>query len=185
MAPSTSERSVRARSRSGGQALIELAIAAPILIVLLLGSLDLTLFYVNSLRVSTATREGARIAAELGGGQDLPGTPTTAQLDAVVLGDVRQETQGMQYAAVSEIDVYTPSAADGHYDPVSDPADEYNGSGVALPKQSFPLTLRDQKIPDETSIGVRVVWNYNSPAGLGIGSITFDQYGVFKAAAVP
>ncbi|MGH7902804.1 MAG: TadE/TadG family type IV pilus assembly protein [Candidatus Dormibacteraceae bacterium] len=171
------------RRGSRGQAAVEFALAAPFIVVLLLGSLDLTFFFADTLTGGSAAREGARLASEIGAGN---GSMTTSQADQQIVQSVLTAAAGLNDATVQEVDIYTPGRSDGVFSPGSDPADVFDGKGNPVPgKQTFPLSQRKQRIPDETSIGVRLVWRFVPPMGVGTGLLTFSQYSVFKAVALP
>ena len=58
------------RSRSRGQALVELALVTPVLLVLLLGAVDLGRLFYARITVTNAAREGAMMAAKEPGSVD-------------------------------------------------------------------------------------------------------------------
>src|ERR1700694_2834303 len=64
------------RRRTSGQSLVELAIATPVLIGLLLGAFNVAVLVSNKVIAGNAVRQGARLASEIGGAQTnpLPGT---------------------------------------------------------------------------------------------------------------
>src|SRR5437588_633264 len=82
-----------ARRRSRGQSLAELAIAIPALYFLLMGGFDASLMLADKLSAGFAVRQGARLAAELGGSQTNPGA-TTQQIDDQVVRNVLAVTRG-------------------------------------------------------------------------------------------
>ncbi|MDQ6743718.1 MAG: pilus assembly protein [Candidatus Dormibacteraeota bacterium] len=166
--------------------MVEIAIVAPLLLVLVLTAMNVGIYVSDMLNAGTASRQAARLAALLGGGKHVTPTPQTSAYDAQIVQAVQASAGSMPYASVTEIDIYQPSTnSDGSYSPPSDPADEYNGDGSARSKQTFPLTSRSQSLPGETPIGVRVVWRFRPPTGLGFPSLTANQYTVFRALAVP
>lgn len=180
MRPSLPPPAALARAR--GQSAIEFAVAAPFIVLLLLGSLDLTFFFADTMTGGGAARVGSRLASEIGGGQ---GGMTTAQADALIVKSVLATSSGLNDASLKEIDIYTPASPDGQYS-TTDLADVFDGAGNPVAgKQTFPLSARLQKVPNETSIGVRVVWQFVPPMGVGTGLLTFSQYTVFKAEALP
>ena len=68
-----------------------------------------------------------------------------------------------------------------------DPVDQYliSGGGAISPgTQTFPIQNRLQIPPTETSIGVRLVWNYSPPAGIFPKNMQIVEYAVMKAAPV-
>ena len=74
----------------------------------------------------------------------------------------------------------------GVYRP-GDPVDQYliSGGGAISPgTQTFPIQNRLQIPPTETSIGVRLIWNYSPPAGIFPKNMQIVEYAVMKAAPV-
>ena len=174
------------RSGQRAQALAEAAICAPLLILLVLAALNLGIFVNDMINAGTASRQGARLAALLGGGKHVSPAPLTSDYDRQIVQDVQAGTSTMVAASITEIDVYRPATnADGSYAPSTDLANEFNGDGSARAKQTFPLSSRNQTLPNETSIGVRVVWRYQPVSTVGFPSATASQYSVFKALPVP
>jgi Flp pilus assembly protein TadG len=170
--------------RRRGQSLAELAIAIPVLFFLLMGGFDASLMIADKLTAGYAVRQGARLAAELGGSQTNPNGTPTSQVDNQVIRNVLAVAQGMNSTAIKEIDIYTPSRADGTYQS-GDPLDQYfisAGGGVTPGVQTFPITNRNQSPPNETSIGVRLLWVYNAPAGVFPKNMQLTDYAVMKAA---
>ena len=175
----------RASGSSRGQSLAEMAIAIPVLVFLVLGGFDASLMIVNKLSAGFAVRQGARLAAELGGSQTNPGT-STDQIDRQIVRNVLAVTQGMPAVRILEVDVYAPSRADGSYQ-AGDPLDKYfisPGGGISDGVATFPIANRNQTPPNETSIGVRLVWVYNAPAGVLPKNMQVADYAVMKAAPI-
>ena len=169
-----------------GQSLVETAIAAPVLLLLLLGALNIGIYVTDMLSAGTASRQGARLASLLGGGKNVTPSPSTASYDREIVQAVLASASTMVSANVTEIDIYQPTTnSDGSYATGGDPADEFNGDGTARGKQTFPLSARNQTLPNETPIGVRVVWTFQPPTRVGFGALTSSQYSVFRAMAVP
>src|SRR5205807_6965278 len=75
----------RARRRQRGQALVELAISVPVLLWLLLGSFDASVLVSDKVIAGYATRQGARLAAEIGGSEtnNPPATQTSIDQNVV------------------------------------------------------------------------------------------------------
>jgi Flp pilus assembly protein TadG len=168
------------------QALAETAICAPLLLLLVLAALNLGIYVNDMINAGTASRQGARLAALLGGGKHVSPAPLTSDYDRQIVQDVQAGTSTMAAASVTEIDIYRPTTnGDGSYAPATDLADEYNGDGSARSKQTFPLSSRNQTLPNETSIGVRVIWRYQPVSTVGFPITTSSQYTVFKAMPVP
>ena len=169
------------RINQRGQSVVELAIATPVLLWLLLGAFDAGVLVSDKVIAGAACRQGARLAAELGGA----GTSslTTAQADGDVVKNVLVVAQAMNYSTITDIYIYSPAQSDGDYHS-GDPADHYNGSGTLIGSAGFPMTSRLQIPPNETPIGVRVEWNYNPPTGFATFAIHLSEHTTFLAAPV-
>jgi Flp pilus assembly protein TadG len=179
-------KALDAHRNQHGQSLAETAIVAPVLLLLVLGALNVGMYVSDMLNAGTASRQAARLAALLGGGKHVTPAPQTSAYDQQIVQAVQAASNNIVYASVTEIDIYQPATnSDGSYAPSTDPADEYNGNGTARTKQTFPLSSRSQTLPTETPIGVRVVWTYQPPTGVGFPTATASQYTVFRSLAVP
>jgi hypothetical protein len=88
------------------------------------------------------------------------------------------------YGTLQELDIYGATRVDGVMQ-ASDYQDQFDGSGNPLAGglQTFTLERRYQTPPDETTIGVRLVWLFTVPAGT-FGNMTFTEYSVMKVAPV-
>jgi len=168
-----------------GQSLAEMAVVIPVLFFLLMGGFDATIMIADRVTAGSAVRQAARLAAELGGTQTNPGA-TTSQIDLQIVHDALAVARSLTSASVTEIDVYAPSQPDGVYRP-GDPVDQYlisSGGAISPGTQTFPIQNRLQIPPTETSIGVRLVWNYSPPAGIFPKNMQIVEYAVMKAAPV-
>ena len=167
-----------------GQSLAEMAVVIPVLFFLLLGGFDATVMIADRVTGGYAVREGARLAAELGGSQTNP-NKTTLQIDQQILRNTLAVSRGMTSATVTEIYIYAPSQADGTYRS-GDPINQYliSGGGFSAGTQTFPIQNRQQTPPNETSIGVRMVWTYVPPGGIFPRNMQITEYAVMKAAPV-
>lgn len=168
--------------RRRGQSLAEMAVVIPVLVFLLMGGFDATILIANKVTAGYAVRQGVRLAAEIGGTQTNPSASTNG-VDMQIVRNVLAVTRGMTSATVNEIDIYAPSRADGTYT-TGDPLDQYFISGTAVSggTLTFPISNRDQTPPNETSIGVRVLWQYTPPAGIFPQNMRVADYAVMKAA---
>src|ERR1700674_5859350 len=110
-----------------GQSTMELALIIPLLMVLLLGGFNTTMLISNKLMTSYAVRQGARLAAELGGNQTNPGA-TQSQIVKKIVGNVLAVARGMRYATVLEIDIYQASSVSGWYQS-GNLIDQFDGAG--------------------------------------------------------
>jgi len=172
----------RSRRRQRGQALVELAISVPVLLWLLLGSFDASVMVSDKVIAGYATRQGARLAAEIGGSETNP-TLTTMQIDDNIVQNVLAVANAMNYSTLQEIDIYAPRAANGVFNPGTDLYSKFTGAGVFV-SSNFPITAREQIPPNETSIGVKLIWVYRPPTGFASFSINLNEYTVMKTAPV-
>lgn len=176
-------RTIRARP---GQSITELAMVLPVLALVLMGGFDASIMISDKVTSGSAVRQGARLAAELGGKRTNPDA-STADIDMQIVRNVMAMARGMTMATVQEIDIYTPTARDGGYQAGLDAVDQYligpDGT-VTTGTQTFPIQNRNQTPPNETSIGVRLVWQYSAPAGIFPKTLILSDYAVMKAAPV-
>jgi Flp pilus assembly protein TadG len=174
--------SPRRMPRQRGQSLAEMAVVIPVLVFLLMGGFDASVMISDKITAGFSVRQGARLAAELGGSQT-SGATTTA-VDNQIIRNVLAVAKGLTSATPTEIDVYAPSRADGSYQP-GDPIDQYfisAGGGISPGTMTFPVQNRQQTPPNETSIGVRILWTYTPPAGIFPSNMQLVDYAVMKAA---
>lgn len=164
-----------------GQSLVELALTIPIMAVLLLGGFDCTMLVWDKLVAGYAVRQGTRLASELGGRQTNP-TATQSDIDKKIVRNVLAVTKTWGYGTLLELDIYGPTRADGIIQG-SDYQDQFDGNGNPLATQTLTLERRYQTPPDETAIGVRLIWRFTVPAG-SFGNMQFMEYAVMKVAPV-
>lgn len=171
-----------ARGRSQlAQSIVEFAVSAPVLILLLLGAFDASVMLSDKVIAGAACRQGARLAAEIGGQITNP-TLTTASVDADIVKNVLAVANAMNYSSVTFIYIYQPLQSDGDYHS-GDPYDLFDASGTNL-HTGFPLSARNQIPPNETPIGVRVEWNYGPPTGLPGFNLNLSEHAEFRASPV-
>jgi Flp pilus assembly protein TadG len=166
--------------------MVEMALLIPLLALMLMGGFDASIMVSDKVTSGSAVRQGARLAAELGGQQTNPGA-TTRSIDMQIVRNVLAMAGGMTSATVQEIDIYAPTRLDGSYQPGTDLVDQYfvgSDGTVTVGTQSFPISRRKQTPPIETSIGVRLVWKYNPPAGIFPKNMILSDFCVMKAAPV-
>ena len=172
-----------ARPGKRAQSLVELAITIPVMAILLLGGFDCTMLVWDKLVAGYAPRQGVRLASELGGRQTNP-TATQAAIDQKIVRNVLAVTKTWAYGTLQELDIYAATRADGVMQ-ASDYQDQFDGNGNPLGGglQTFTLERRYQTPPDETAIGIRLVWTFTVPAGT-FGNMTFTEFSVMKVAPV-
>lgn len=182
-----------------GQAIVEFAIAAPLLISLLLGGFDVAVLVSDKVIAGAACRQGARLGAELGGTITNTVVPpmTVAEADSYITKNMLAVAKAMNYSTITDIYIYSPTEADGNL-PLTgagsptgpDLVDHFTVTGTpgaytATLSGSYNLTLdkRLQVPPNETPMGVKLRWSYAPPTGLGL-NVVLTEYAVFLAAPV-
>jgi Flp pilus assembly protein TadG len=200
---------IRRRGARDGQAMVEMALLLPVLLLLFLGAWTASNLIDDNNVSLQATRAGARLAAELGNGGS--SGATQAQLDADILDQVYPiVSPQLTNAKVTEIDIYQPSGCIGttpfasgtcppnngrycstvtnSYTPFCSPSelvDTYAVSGGVVSSTcgtcTFTLANRSQVHPSEAEIGVRLVFTYTSPT-LRFFTQTDAQYTVMRLA---
>ena len=178
---------VRSKRRPlGGQSLVELAVATPVLLILLMGAFNMGVLISDKIMAGYASRQGARLAAQLGNGSGL----TTTQIDQQIFQNVVIAASNLNYATLTEIDIYSPSSSDGSLIS-TDAANRYicpcSTSSLPSPTQTgggLPNTSRLVVPPNETSIGVQIVWQYVPPTGFATFSVQLKEYTVMKVVPV-
>jgi Flp pilus assembly protein TadG len=171
------------RRSQGGQALVELAISVPVLLWLLLGSFDASVMVSDKVIAGYATRQGARLAAEIGGRETNP-SATVAAIDQNIVRNVLAVALAMNYSTLQELDIYGPTHPDGVLNKATDRYDQYDGNGVNQNGYPFDLQYREQIPPNETSIGVKLVWSYHPPTGFATFTIQLTEFTVLRASPV-
>ena len=161
--------------------MVELALIIPVLLILLLGGFNTTIMISDKLTAGYTVRQGARLAAELGGQQTNPGA-TQSQIDQRIVRNVMAVASGLRYATVTEIDIYQASGPYGNYQ-AGNLIDQFDGAGNPMASQTFTLDKRQQNPPTETPIGVRIIWKFTSPTS-NAATLTFMDYAVMTAAPV-
>jgi Flp pilus assembly protein TadG len=180
-----------------GQALVEMALLLPVLMLLFLGSWTASNLIDDNNAALQATRAGARLAAELGNGGSTGATQ--AQLDRDILDQVYPiVSPQLTNAKVTEIDIYQPSGcigttpfASGTCPPnngaytAGELIDTYTVSGGVVAGScgtcTFTLANRSQVHPSEAEIAVRLKFTYTSPT-LSFFTQTDSQYTVMRLA---
>jgi Flp pilus assembly protein TadG len=170
------------RRRQLGQSIVEFAIATPVLLVLLLGAFNTGVMISDKVIAGAACRQGARLAAEIGGQITNP-LLTTAQVDANIVKNVLAVASAMNYSTLSTITIYAPVNPDGDFH-AGDSYNQYNTAGNLVAGGGFTLAQRIQVPPNETSIGVRLDWAYVPPTGFQSFNINLNEHAVMKASPV-
>jgi len=154
----------RRRDSRRGQAMVEMALLLPVLMLLFLGSWTAANLIDDNNAAAQATRAGARLGAELGNGASLGLTQNQIGTTPFVPGSCPPNNGA--YTAGELIDTYTVSGG-----VVS------STCGTC----TFTLANRSQVHPSEAELGVRLVFKYTSPA-LTFFTQTDSQYTVMRLA---
>jgi len=165
-----------------GQSLVELAVSTPLLIFMLFGIFNTGVMISDKVIAGSACRQGARLAAEIGGSLTNT-TLTTAQVDQDIVRNVLAVANAMNYSTLRTITIYSPSAAGGDFNAAIDLYDQFDAAGNVT-HSGFPLTARNQVPPSETSIGVRLDWTYAPPTGFQSFTVNLNEHAVYKASPV-
>jgi hypothetical protein len=173
---------ITSRRSQRGQSVVEFVIATPVLIFLLLGAFNTGVMISDKVIAGAACRQGARLAAEIGGQITNP-LLTMNQVDQNIVKNVLAVASAMNYSTLSTITIYAPLNADGDFHP-GDYYNQYNPAGTLIAGGNFTLVRRIQVPPDETSIGVRLDWSYVPPTGFQSFSINLNEHAVMKASPV-
>jgi Flp pilus assembly protein TadG len=210
---------MRLRDTRSGQAMVEMAMLLPVLLLLFLGAWTAANLIDDNNAAAQATRAGARLAAELGNGgypnETLAACQTSTkdpcQIDKDIIDQVLPiVSPQLTNAKVVEIDIYQPSGCTGTTPfssgscppnngaycttpspnawtpvcPVGELIDAFSvNGGVVSPISAaqYTLDLRGQTHPNESELGVRLVFKYTSPA-LTFFTQTDAQYTVMRLA---
>ena len=171
------------RGRQGGQALVARASSVPVPLWLLLGSFDASVMVSDKVIAGYATRQGARLAAEIGGSETNNPPATQVSIDQNIVENVLAVAKAMNYSQLQEVLLYNSHDPSGVFNPGTDHFSRFTGAGVQV-SSNFPLSEREQIPPNETSIGVRLLWVYEPPTGFATFTITLNEYTVMKTAPV-
>jgi Flp pilus assembly protein TadG len=170
------------RRKQVGQSIVEFAIATPVLIFLLLGAFNTAVMISDKVIAGSACRQGARLAAEIGGQITNPNL-TTDQVDQNIVRNVLAVATAMNYSNLQLITIYSPTDPSGDFNAATDLYDQYDASGTKL-HQTFFLANRNQTPPTETPIGLRLDWIYIPPTGFQSFTINLNEHAVMRAAPV-
>jgi Flp pilus assembly protein TadG len=174
--------SARPRRHQLGQSIVEMAIATPVLLALILGAFDVAVMISDKVIAGNACRQGARLAAEIGGKATNPGL-SWAQADQNIVQNVLAVATAMNYSQIQFIYIYSPTQPNGDLNTATDQYDKFNSSGTSV-FASFNFANRLQVPPNETPIGVRLEWQYKPPTGFASFTINLSEHAVFMAAPV-
>src|SRR5207302_2944152 len=105
-----------------GQSLAEMAVVIPVLVFLMMGGFDASVMISDKITAGYAVRQGARLAAEIGGSQTT--SATTSAGDNQIVRNVLAVVKGLTAATPTELGNYAPRRAEGSHK-ARGPFDEY------------------------------------------------------------
>lgn len=158
---------MNARTRQRGVAALEMALVLPLLLMIALGAFEYGMLFREWLSVTTATREGARVAATAG---------DHSNADCLILEATAGALKALDTSSIKEVWIYE-SNEDGHVPPaaasqVYRPPKEDDVDLVACETNSWVLEHdgwnpdeRDNDGPERDWVGVRVVFRHNWVTG--------------------
>ncbi len=159
------------RQGQRGQALVEFAVLASMLFLILAGAVDLGTLLDNHLGIAYATRQAARIGAQE---DQNPGA------DCSILGAIYAATQNLALVTVTRIIIYQ---ADANGNSTGNQQVYTGNPGCPTPPNppvgsllsgTWPASARADSPPNEDSIGVEIDYSYSWQTG-------FISAGTFQA----
>ena len=160
-----------------GQSLAEMAVVIPVLVFLLMGGFDASVMISDKITAGYAVRQGARLAAEIGGSQTT--NLNTDQVDKQILKNVLAVARTLTSATPTEIDIYKLNQ-DGQGNLTQDPSNvnRYKLDGTPMGPIPWPASNRDVGNGTSDFIGVTINYTYNWKAGF------FSPLGPVRTTAV-
>lgn len=182
-----------------GQALVEMAMILPILLLILLGTLEFGLAFDHNLTLQYATREGARTASALANGGGLvtcsPASAASATVDNNIVAAVERvmasDGSPIILANVTEIRIYKVAAGNTAGNEVAGLVNRWTYTPGAGPlvngtpldfspdpaMQGWAACSRFTGQPNPDSVGVSVRYTYNLQTSLGalLSVVTFKM----------
>lgn len=184
-------RAAARRSAERGQAVVETAMVLPVLLLIVLGTLEFGMAFDHNLSLEYATREGARTAAALANGGGPLGcgsgqSPNASNVDPAIIAAVERVLNSpgspLDVSEVSEIRIYRANAAGKEAGPVNvwtyAPGAGPVVGGKALDfvpnasQQSWPACSRTNGAnPDYAGVSLRYRYDLQTPLGQLISMI--------------
>ncbi|MGH7722327.1 MAG: TadE family protein [Candidatus Dormibacteria bacterium] len=172
-----------------GQALVETAVVVGVILTLLMGVYSVSQYASDQNTAGTATRAGARLAAELGNGGYTPGNKTGCQatpqdpcaLDRQIVQVVCQIAATMPFVtSITAVDVYRATGSGGSGDLTDSFTITPCAPNQAPAAAAYTLDNRVQTHPNEAYIGVSMTYKYKSPVPLLPLAATSTVYTVLQ-----
>lgn len=183
----------RRRGASRGQAIVEMALILPLLLLIVLGTLEFGFAFDHHLTLEYGTREGARVGSALvngGGPLGCPGGQTTEEVDSRIVAAVQRVLTSpgspVDLTRVSEIRIFRAGSDGEELGPVNrwtKTASPGGGPTVDGVNLEFSMTAtgwsacsRSNALPAQ-SIGVSLsyTYRYQTPATALLGWTTLTM----------
>jgi hypothetical protein len=176
----------KGRRRQSGQTLVEFALVAPMLLLVIFGTIEFCFLYQSTNTVGFAAREGARVGAVLG--------PTDSAADSKIIQAIFNATSsgaGLLFSQIQMIEIFksnengaVPPPLASCTQPTAPPyEDVYDGNGNACPpgagSLNWPPSARNATFNNADYLGVRITFVYN-----WVTSFVSASQGQFKTSAV-
>jgi Flp pilus assembly protein TadG len=152
----------RRRQSESGQTLVEFALVAPLLLMVIFGTIEFCFLYQSVNTVNFAAREGARVGAVLG--------PTDSAADSKIIQAIFNATtngSGLLFSQITMIEIFK-SNENGSVPAVLTSCaqqtneDVYDGQGNVCPGTlGWPPSVRNATYNNADYLGVRITFAYN------------------------
>lgn len=148
------------RSREDGAALVEFAIVIPVLLLIIVGLAEFGLGFKDMLSVSSATREGARVASAVG---------NDGAADCVIVEAAAASLSGIDIDDIRELWIYkaspsgSPTAEKQVFRPAvgtDDPAILVCSDGWVQLENNYPPAGRNITVGNLDLVGVRIIFDH-------------------------
>ncbi len=145
-----------------GQSLVEFALVAPLLLLVIFGTIEFCFLYQTIDTVNFAAREGARVGAVLG--------PSDTSADSKIIQAIQTASgggTGLLFSQIQMIEIFKSNENGSIPAPLASCAqqtneDVYDGNGNACPGTlGWPPSVRSATFNAADYLGVRITFVYN------------------------
>ncbi|HEY7347024.1 MAG TPA: TadE family protein [Ktedonobacterales bacterium] len=153
---------LKKRRSERGQSLVEFALVAPLLLLVIFGTIEFCFLFQSVNTANFAAREGARVGAVLG--------PTDAAADSKIIQAIFSASSGgtsLLFSDIQMIEIFKSSANGSIPAPLASCAqqadeDVYDGQGNPCPGTlGWPPASRNATFNAADYLGVRITFAYN------------------------
>lgn len=168
------------RRRQRGQSLVEFALVAPLLLLVIFGTIEFSFLYQTANTVNFAAREGARVGAVLG--------PTDAGADSKIIQVIFAATSGgaaLLFSQIQMIEIFKSNENGAVPAPLASCTqqaneDVYDGQGNVCPGTlGWPPSVRNATFNAADYLGVRITFAYS-----WVTSFVSAAQGQFKMTSI-